>query len=91
MTATSVHTGSVPRLQGHNGFPGAAHPVPMTRGSWQPPRRVTALPHATTATALMECGIDADAVAYAERRYDGVVECMRNHVSPIDARAAMRG
>ena len=41
--------------------------------------------------ALMECGIDADAVAYAERRYDGVVECMRNHVSPIDARAAMRG
>lgn len=41
--------------------------------------------------ALAERGIDADAVAYAERRYDGVVECMRNHVSPIDARAAMRG
>lgn len=40
--------------------------------------------------ALLERGVDADALAYAERRYDGVVECMRNVVSPLDLRAARR-
>ncbi len=38
--------------------------------------------------ALMELGVDADALAYAERRYDGTVECFRNVVDPLDARAA---
>lgn len=38
--------------------------------------------------ALKERGVDADALAYAERRYDDVVECMRNVVSPLDARVA---
>lgn len=38
--------------------------------------------------ALLELGVDADALAYAERRYDGVVECMRNVASPINLRAA---
>lgn len=41
--------------------------------------------------ALLERGVDADALAYAERRYDGVVECMRNVVSPVDLRVARRG
>lgn len=40
--------------------------------------------------ALLERGVDADALAYAERRYDGVVACMRNVVSPLDAKAARR-
>ncbi len=40
--------------------------------------------------ALMELGIDADAVRAAERRYDGVVECMRNVVSPTDRKEARR-
>ncbi|ERL09863.1 hypothetical protein [Olsenella profusa] len=38
--------------------------------------------------ALLERGVDADALAYVERRYDGVVECMRNVASPVDLRAA---
>lgn len=38
--------------------------------------------------ALMERGIDANALAHAERRYGGVVECMRNVVSPVDLRTA---
>lgn len=41
-----------------------------------------------TRRALLERGVDADALAYAERRYDGVVECMRNVMSPVDLRAA---
>ncbi|EUB32661.1 hypothetical protein [Olsenella uli] len=41
--------------------------------------------------ALMELGVDADALAYAERRYDGVVECVRNRVDPLDRRAARHG
>lgn len=41
--------------------------------------------------ALMERGVDAHALACAERRYDGVVECFRNRVSPVDARAARHG
>lgn len=40
--------------------------------------------------ALMELGVDADALAYAERRYDGVAECMRNVVSPADWKEARR-
>ena len=43
-----------------------------------------------TRRALLERGVDADALACAERRYDGVVECMRNVVSPLDLRAARR-
>ena len=39
----------------------------------------------------MELGVDADALAYAERRYDGVVECVRNRVDPLDRRAARHG
>mgnify|MGYP001678432824 CR=1 FL=1 len=38
--------------------------------------------------ALMERGVDVDALAYAERRYGGVAECMRNVVSPVDLRTA---
>ena len=38
--------------------------------------------------ALMALGVDADALAACERRYGGVAWCMRNRVSPLDARAA---
>lgn len=38
--------------------------------------------------ALRERGVEVDALAYAERRYDGVVERMRNVASPVDLMAA---